>query len=94
MVASDDSVVVVAADLLEGFTHKGIRAAVGRAVQLEIGVPLEVDAALARLYPERATDAAKEAKASCNRVESVGTSFAYLQPDSCVQILESMALCL
>jgi general secretion pathway protein E len=32
-------------------------------VQVEIGVPLEVDAALARLYPDRATESASEAEA-------------------------------
>jgi len=61
--ANDDTVIVVAADPLDGFTHKAIGAAVSRAVQVEIGVPLEVDAALARLYPDRATEAATEAEA-------------------------------
>jgi general secretion pathway protein E len=51
--ATETAVVVVSADPLDTFTHKSIAAAVGRPVTLEVGVPVEVDAALARLYPDQ-----------------------------------------
>jgi general secretion pathway protein E len=60
--ATDHTVVVVAADPLDSFTHRAIGAAIGRTVALEVGVPLEVDAALARLYPDQATADAAEAE--------------------------------
>jgi general secretion pathway protein E len=46
------TVSVVVADPLDSFTLQAIAAATGRKVVLEIGVPIELDAALDRLYPE------------------------------------------
>jgi general secretion pathway protein E len=55
-VALDDDVLTLAvADPLDEFTPAAIAAATGRQVRLEIAIPLELEAALARLYPE--TDA-------------------------------------
>ena len=45
---------VAVADPLDDFTLQSIAAATGRRVALEIGVPIELDAALDRLYPESA----------------------------------------
>jgi general secretion pathway protein E len=43
---------VAMADPLDSFTRSAIAAATGRKVAVEIGVPIELDAALDRLYPE------------------------------------------
>jgi general secretion pathway protein E len=53
--AADDATIAVAvADPLDNFTLQSIGAATGRRVSIEIGVPIELDAALDRLYPESA----------------------------------------
>jgi general secretion pathway protein E len=46
------TVSVAVADPLDRFTLQAIAAATGRDVAIEIGVPIELDAALDRLYPE------------------------------------------
>ncbi|MGB8841658.1 MAG: type II secretion system ATPase GspE [Aliidongia sp.] len=46
------TVSVAVADPLDQFTIQAIAAATGRDVAIEIGVPIELDAALDRLYPE------------------------------------------
>jgi general secretion pathway protein E len=52
-IAGDDAfVTVVVTDPLDDFTRHAIAAATGRRIVLEIGVPIELDAALNRLYPE------------------------------------------
>jgi general secretion pathway protein E len=51
-VAFDDDVVVLAtADPLDTFTPAAVAAATGRRVALEVAVPIELEAALERLYP-------------------------------------------
>ncbi|HVJ51940.1 MAG TPA: GspE/PulE family protein [Aliidongia sp.] len=51
--AFDGSHLTVAlTDPLDDFTRQAIAAATGRPVRVEIGVPIELDAALNRLYPE------------------------------------------
>lgn len=47
-----ETLVVAVADPLDRFTPAAIGAATGRSVWLEVGVPVEMEAALARLYPE------------------------------------------
>ena len=46
------TVTVAVADPLDAFTRQSIAAATGGRIALEIGVPIELDAALGRLYPE------------------------------------------
>jgi general secretion pathway protein E len=50
-----DTVSIVVADPLDSFTLQAIASATGRQVAIEIGVPIELDAALDRLYPESGT---------------------------------------
>jgi general secretion pathway protein E len=55
-----ESVTLAAADPLDRFTQSAVCAATGRRVLLEVAVPIELEAALDRLYPEqegRAADA-------------------------------------
>ena len=52
-VADDGETLALAlADPLDPFTPAAVAAATGRRVVLEVGVPIELDAALARLYPD------------------------------------------
>jgi len=53
----DATLVVAAADPLDAFTPAAIAAAAECAVRIEAAVPIELEAALARLYPEQAPDA-------------------------------------
>ena len=53
-----DAVVVAMADPLDEFTPAAIMAAVGRPVRVEVAVPLELETAFARLYPEQQDQAA------------------------------------
>ncbi len=54
-VAVDDNVVALATvDPLDAFTPAAVAAATGRRVALEIAVPIELEAALERLYPFQA----------------------------------------
>ena len=55
-----DALVVAAADPLDGFVAAAISAATGRQVRLEVAVPIELDAAFARLYPPDGPDGAPE----------------------------------
>jgi general secretion pathway protein E len=51
--AADEATIAVAVtDPLDSFTLQAIGAATGRRVSIEIGVPIELDAVLDRLYPE------------------------------------------
>ena len=50
--AAAEAVVVAMADPLDGFTPAAIAAAIGRPVRIEVAVPIELEAAFARLYPE------------------------------------------
>jgi general secretion pathway protein E len=54
------ALVVAAADPLDGFVAAAISAATGRQVRLEVAVPIELDAAFARLYPPDGPDGAAE----------------------------------
>ncbi len=61
-VAEDDGCLLVAvADPLDSFTPAAIAAATGRTVSLLVGVPIELDAALDRLYADPNREAAAEA---------------------------------
>jgi general secretion pathway protein E len=55
-----DALVLAVADPLDDFTAFAIAAAIGRPVRLEVAVPIELDAALNRLYPDAAADTAIE----------------------------------
>ena len=52
MAMDGDTLVVAIADPLDSFTQAAIAAATGTRVRLEIAVPIELDAALKRLYPD------------------------------------------
>jgi general secretion pathway protein E len=64
-----DTLVVAAADPLDDFAPAAISAATGRPVRLEIAVPIELDAALNRLYPDATTEAAVEDGAGGDKLE-------------------------
>jgi general secretion pathway protein E len=49
-----DRVILAMADPLDQFTRNAVAAATGRAVAIEIALPIELDAALNRLYPDEA----------------------------------------
>ncbi len=51
------ALVLVTADPLDEFTPAAVQLATGMAVRVEVGVPIELEAALERLYPEAAPDA-------------------------------------
>ena len=51
-----ERLVLAVADPLDAFTPAAVSAASGRPVMLEIAIPVELDAALARLYPEAGGD--------------------------------------
>ena len=53
-----EALVVAIADPLDGFAPSAIAAATGRPVRLEVAVPIELEAAFDRLYPEVAAEAA------------------------------------
>ena len=55
-----DTLVLATADPLDTFTPAAVAAATGRPVRLEIAVPIELEAALNRLYPEAAPEASPE----------------------------------
>jgi general secretion pathway protein E len=62
-VASEgDTLVVAAANPLDDFTPHAIAAATGRRVRLEVAVPIEIDAAFDRLYPDLPGDPAAGAE--------------------------------
>jgi len=50
--ADSDTLVLAAADPLDTFTSSAVAAATGRRVRLEVAVPIELEAAMNRLYPE------------------------------------------
>ena len=52
LLADDETVTLAAADPLDPFTPAAVAVATGRDVQLEVAVPIELEAALNRLYPE------------------------------------------
>lgn len=61
----DGQIVVAAADPLDGFTPAAIQAATGLVVRVEVAVPIDLEAAFDRLYPDPdAPEAAAEAPAS------------------------------
>ncbi|MBV9252386.1 MAG: Flp pilus assembly complex ATPase component TadA, partial [Acetobacteraceae bacterium] len=55
-----DTLVIAAADPLDPFTPAAISAATGRRVAVEIAVPIELEAALDRLYPRQTEDRGEE----------------------------------
>ena len=55
--ADSETVVLAAADPLDSFTQSAVAVATGRRVRLEVAVPIELEAALNRLYPEEGPDA-------------------------------------
>jgi general secretion pathway protein E len=62
-VAADIDVVVLATvDPLDAFTPPAVAAATGRRVELQVAIPIELEAALERLYPSE--DRAEEGEAS------------------------------
>ena len=64
--ATDDSLVLATADPLDDFTPAAIAAATGRRVSLEVAVPIEIDAALDRLYPNDADSGDAHLEAAAN----------------------------
>ena len=58
MAIDGDTLVVAVTDPLDSFIPAAIAAAVGMSVRLEVAVPIELDAALKRLYPDEETRAA------------------------------------
>jgi general secretion pathway protein E len=50
--ADDETLTLAAADPLDPFTQAAVAAATGRRVKLEVAVPIELETALNRLYPE------------------------------------------
>src|SRR5271165_2323412 len=52
LAADDATLVLAAADPLDPFTQTAIAAATGRRVRLQVAVPIELEAAMNRLYPE------------------------------------------
>jgi general secretion pathway protein E len=62
----DDALVLATADPLDDFTPAAVAAATGRRVTLEVAIPIELEAALDRLYPaeDHASDAQSEAAAN------------------------------
>jgi general secretion pathway protein E len=51
LAADNERLVVAIADPFDTFTRQAIAAATGLAVDIEVGVPIEIEAALDRLYP-------------------------------------------
>jgi general secretion pathway protein E len=64
-----DTLVLAAADPLDDFTPAAVAAATGRPVRLEIAVPIELEAALNRLYPNAEAEAPAEDAGSGERLE-------------------------
>ena len=60
---------VAVADPLDGFTPAAIGAATGLPVELLVGIPVELDAALDRLYPDPERAAAPETEAAGEPLE-------------------------
>ena len=58
--ADDATVVLAAADPLDPFTRAAVAVATGRSVRLEVAVPIELETALNRLYPEADQGASDE----------------------------------
>ncbi|WP_229743754.1 GspE/PulE family protein [Aliidongia dinghuensis] len=58
-----DRLVLAMADPLDPFTRNAVAAATGRAVAVEIALPIELEAALNRLYPESGDAVAADASA-------------------------------
>jgi general secretion pathway protein E len=52
--------VLVVANPVEAFTKDAVRLATGLKVRLEVGVPIELDAAMEKLYPEETAEAAPQ----------------------------------
>jgi general secretion pathway protein E len=52
LAADDETLVLAAVDPLDPFTAAAVAVATGRHVRLEVAVPIELEAALNRLYPE------------------------------------------
>jgi general secretion pathway protein E len=64
LAADEFGVVLAVADPLDPFTQAAVAVATGRTVRLEVAVPIELEAALNRLYPEEGSgvsDAAADA---------------------------------
>jgi len=59
-----DRVILAMADPLDQFTRTAVAAATGRKVAIEIALPIELDAALNRLYPDAGALQAEEAHAA------------------------------
>jgi general secretion pathway protein E len=64
-----DRVVIAAADPLDPFVAPAIAAAIGRPVALEVAVPIELDAAFDRLYPESDANAPEVVEGSTAPLE-------------------------
>src|ERR1700712_5256679 len=52
LAADDETLTLATADPLDRFTQAAVAAATGRRVLLEVAVPIELETALNRLYPE------------------------------------------
>jgi general secretion pathway protein E len=78
---TEGGLVVAAADPLDGFAVHALEVAAGRPVLLRVGVPAEIEAALARLYGERpaslgdivTTDADRSAEADVERLRDLAS---------------------
>ncbi len=62
--AGPQGVVLAMADPLDAFAPAAVAARLGRPVAVEVAVPIELEAAFARLYPEGAPEQAPEADAA------------------------------
>ena len=58
LAADANTLVLAAADPLDPFTPSAVAAATGRRVQLQLALPIELDAAMNRLYPDDQVDPA------------------------------------
>ena len=67
VMVDDDTLVLAAADPLDDFAPAAVAAATGRRVRLEVAVPIELEAALERLYP---IDGAAEPLAAENAADA------------------------
>jgi general secretion pathway protein E len=55
LLIEEDALIVAMADPLDNFTRRSIATATGLPVRVEVAVPIELDSALDRLYPEMGT---------------------------------------
>jgi general secretion pathway protein E len=64
-----ETLVLATADPLDDFAPSAIAAATGRSIRLEVAIPIELEAALNRLYPDATADQAVEDGNASERLE-------------------------